>query len=441
MSKTTQGASLDARGEYLGFRPTAGWQPERVAACTVSAREFFDKYVATRTPVILVGGPDDADFKYDVLRDMNALKKAAADAVVEVEKRGSQKHDFGGGDSTKIKMKFGDLLDALQGQNDSKDASLLYMTTQSIDVDEEGLLELPFASPVSELWLDETTTFPLVPRILGNLVPWQYNLWMGASSGSSSGLHHDYHDNLYVLLRGRKQFRCFAPCDHTHMCLAAPSPATLYANGVLAHSKHMLADGSYDLSVAEWRLRQQQQDPQQITEAENEDGIEAALEAMLDAAGSDIEDDCSSSNNDTDDEHSDSQIGYDPVKGEEVDLPPNFSLLNLRQMSTEEVAQRSPHLRTQTTEIVFSLEPGDMLYLPASWFHDVTSSDQNDNTRGHAALNYWMYPPTTREFDKPYACDYWPSKWRRTERDLLAWRHNVRQQTRVRESKRETELS
>ena len=28
-----------------------------------------------------------------------------------------------------------------------------------------------------------------------------------AGASSSSGLHHDYHDNLYLLLRGRKRFR------------------------------------------------------------------------------------------------------------------------------------------------------------------------------------------------------------------------------------------
>lgn len=29
--------------------------------------------------------------------------------------------------------------------------------------------------------------------------------------GSSSGLHHDFHDNLYVLLRGRKHFELYSP--------------------------------------------------------------------------------------------------------------------------------------------------------------------------------------------------------------------------------------
>lgn len=53
--------------------------------------------------------------------------------------------------------------------------------------------------------------FPLRPRLAGALIPQNVNLWMGYTKpkkgGSSSGLHHDFHDNLYVLLRGKKTFR------------------------------------------------------------------------------------------------------------------------------------------------------------------------------------------------------------------------------------------
>ena len=30
-------------------------------------------------------------------------------------------------------------------------------------------------------------------------------------ASSSSGLHHDFHDNLYILLRGRKRFHLWSP--------------------------------------------------------------------------------------------------------------------------------------------------------------------------------------------------------------------------------------
>ncbi len=39
--------------------------------------------------------------------------------------------------------------------------------------------------------------FVVRPQLVGALVPQQANLWMGCSRpGASSGLHHDFHDNL-----------------------------------------------------------------------------------------------------------------------------------------------------------------------------------------------------------------------------------------------------
>ena len=40
--------------------------------------------------------------------------------------------------------------------------------------------------------------------------------------GSSSGLHHDFHDNLYVLIHGRKSFRLFSPGDADKMHTLGP---------------------------------------------------------------------------------------------------------------------------------------------------------------------------------------------------------------------------
>lgn len=37
------------------------------------------------------------------------------------------------------------------------------------------------------------------------------------TAGASSGLHHDFHDNLYILLRGRKRFRLYPPTDAPNM--------------------------------------------------------------------------------------------------------------------------------------------------------------------------------------------------------------------------------
>lgn len=41
----------------------------------------------------------------------------------------------------------------------------------------------------------------------------------------TSGLHHDYHDNLYVLLRGTKKITLYSPKD----------AEKLYTVGIIAH--------------------------------------------------------------------------------------------------------------------------------------------------------------------------------------------------------------
>src|SRR5271165_4596678 len=55
--------------------------------------------------------------------------------------------------------------------------------------------------------------FPICPSLLGNLVPYKAALCQGSShvNAVSSRLHHDFHDNLHVLIRGSKRFRLFPP--------------------------------------------------------------------------------------------------------------------------------------------------------------------------------------------------------------------------------------
>ena len=54
------------------------------------------------------------------------------------------------------------------------------------------------------------------------------------------------------------------------------------------------------------------------------------------------------------------------------------------------------------------MRAGEALYLPAGWFHEVTSSGG-----AHAALNYWFHPPTEDAFDAPYGMrqEAWESDW------------------------------
>ncbi|GME83057.1 unnamed protein product [[Candida] boidinii] len=59
-----------------------------------------------------------------------------------------------------------------------------------------------------------------------------------------------------------------------------------------------------------------------------------------------------------------------------------------------------------------------MLYLPAGWFHEVTSYGTADNSEGHSrahiALNYWYNPPGKMDISNPYTDDYWKADFERT---------------------------
>ena len=53
---------------------------------------------------------------------------------------------------------------------------------------------------------------------------------------------------------------------------------------------------------------------------------------------------------------------------------------------------------------------GDILYLPASWFHEVQSRSAG---KGHMAFNYWFHPPDAQnDFEHPYSTDFWPNDFK-----------------------------
>lgn len=79
---------------------------------------------------------------------------------------------------------------------------------------------------------------PARPKLLPSLVPQQLNLWMGNSKqGSSSGLHHDFHDNLYLLIKGKKRFVLFPPKDAIYLNFAG-TIYTIHENGLITYSQN-----------------------------------------------------------------------------------------------------------------------------------------------------------------------------------------------------------
>ena len=61
--------------------------------------------------------------------------------------------------------------------------------------------------------------------------------------------------------------------------------------------------------------------------------------------------------------------------------------------------------------ITAKLDVGDLLYLPASWFHEVISYGADG---GHLALNLWMAPPHKGStYQAPYEDGFWESFFQR----------------------------
>ena len=87
--------------------------------------------------------------------------------------------------------------------------------------------------------------------------------------------------------------------------------------------------------------------------------------------------------------------------------PPNFSQLDTS-ASEACISKNFPKFRlAQQQCIEVTVHAGQMLYMPAGWFHEVFSSNDG-NSSGHCAFNLWFHPPDNlTEFEKPYESDFW----------------------------------
>ena len=159
------------------------------------------------------------------------------------------------------RMHFSQFLNYIQKGNDD-----YYMSTQEAAVHKSNkCLEL-HAPPVSLLRSD----FPLQPELTNQLVPHQINMWLGTTSmhvhaselsggspvrsyvcqnlsnvsataghskqGSSSGLHHDFHDNLYILLNGKKHFQLLSP-QHAKQLQMHGNLSCIHGNGRIVYKE------------------------------------------------------------------------------------------------------------------------------------------------------------------------------------------------------------
>ncbi|KXZ50372.1 hypothetical protein GPECTOR_16g545 [Gonium pectorale] len=108
----------------------------------------------------------------------------------------------------------------------------------------------------------------------------------------------------------------------------------------------------------------------------------------------------------------------------DAETPPSFSHVPLGdpRVSDAQLAAQWPAFPGRGAALEVTVEAGCMLYLPAGWFHEVTSfgaagSGSESGSGGHLAFNYWFHPPDNLDpsrsgFRAPYKSDYWPALWR-----------------------------
>lgn len=203
-----------------------------VISAEIEPQEFFNRFINTRKIVKFRNQIHENPWNVNLWSN-NYLKEKAGKSIVKVEFRESSQGRFGKGNEKT--MEFGEFIDKI-----SSGDQRWYLTTQKLDYSAEGQ-PMIVSHPITELLED----IPLRPRIMGNLLPQNINLWMGSSDQpTTSGLHHDFHDNIYILLRGRKTLTLFPPSEYKNMYLVG-KVVHLHPNGRFNYyGQPTRADGS-----------------------------------------------------------------------------------------------------------------------------------------------------------------------------------------------------
>ena len=469
--------------EYAGWTPPSSGAPhavDRAPAAETSPRRLYEEYISKRRPVVLTGGLANTPWARagETWTDAFLLAHPEGETRVRVETRAGTDESFGVG--TYETMRFRDFV-ALFAKGDET----VYLTASPASVDAHGRPEVASAPASFLVGEDRPARVPFRPELAGNLVPANVNLWLGAAGSSktaSSGLHHDHHDNLYVLLRGEKRFELYAP-DAVEAMYPTGAVRRVRANGRIDYEetgdlaedgddgslRRRVASHAVRLAEAEVELAQAEVDAEAPGAEARLERAEAALDAAMDATmgdgGDDDDDDGDDAfepaGRDDFDDVQDSDLdasnasdasdasaeragdgfggekegrrgdrsvdtrdgGGDEADGRQMD-PPSFSrasrdLKENRALSEKDFGARFPLFRAayETRRMETTVSAGEILYLPAGWFHEVRSGNARDTN--HAALNYWFHPPATgAPFDTPYGSEQRQDLW---ERDWAAW--------------------
>lgn len=286
------------------------------------------------------------------------------------------------------------------------------------EVDDEARISELLQAPLTPLVANPE--FAIEHPYFPTLIPQQINLWMGQGpapdkpapefptvdesladgglgryippatidgelvTGTSSGLHHDHSDNLYILIEGVKRFTMYSPA-FAHALATVGTIYRIFHTGVIDYLpdaaapnwKHIREDGAMVDEIKRWQG------------------------------------------------HADPDSDDDTAGGPGAGHPPSFLkippvLLHLDDLTPDQRRQLVKFATAKFPELLALprltawLRPGEMLYLPTGWFHEVSSFKSP-----HIAVNYWFIPPANSAFADPYNLDgYWQHEWQQTKASI-----------------------
>jgi len=422
----------------------------------LTPERFYQNYVRRRRPVVIRGKLPSELEQLEKWRTGNGdMLQRAGDVSIMVEKRSNHNDSFGKGNE--VSISFRRFMELIEDGD-----TMHYLTTQDVAADHDGRPDLmsSFMKKLQGRDGDAGVAFPLRPKIAGNLVPQNINLWIGNSkTGASSGLHHDYHDNIYIVLRGTKRFRLFSPADTENMYTRGKL-VKVHSNGRINYDGEITtaygADPESYAAALAAKLKEEAEERLAAAEKAVEEGkpgaeeeleraeamLDEAMEAILDAEtdginsdeeeefclesakeedveGIDIDAMSSSSEEDHIDDDSNADSNADNncrIVDKTIKNPNNFSKADPAVLDDREKLKRDFPKMLNARSAFCECNSGDILYLPASWFHEVTSfsgATGDKNTKGHMAFNYWFHPPDAEDdFEHPYTTDFWPNDFR-----------------------------
>ncbi|KAK3956486.1 cupin-like domain-containing protein [Pseudoneurospora amorphoporcata] len=307
-----------------------------------SALEFM-RFVARNTPFVVRGGA--ANWKATQTWTAEHLSNFLGDETVNVAVT-----PFGNADAPTIHPQTGSLVFAKPHEEDQPFSDFLAYVIHQEKTQGLRKSEVRYAQTQNDnlrqeylsLYSHVPPTIPWARIALSSLSdqeakPEAINLWIG-NSLSTTALHKDNYENVYVQIRGRKHFVLLPP-----HCLPCVNESELKSGGYVRRQHQKTGGGDEEKG--------------ETGEEEGEGQKGGELELVMEKEN-------------------------DEETGKEKDVTVPFAIWDPDK--PEENATRYSKL---AEPMRVTLEEGDMLYLPAMWYHKVSQSCSQGGIC--VAVNYW----------------------------------------------------